>query len=337
MNKIDKIGRRLMREYPNMVGYSKGLRKRIRKGKVVDEEVIQVHVNKKKPLIELRALEVLPRDVDGFPIDVVEKEEYRFLKLPQQGVVRPLKAGISIGNRDITAGTLCDFMDKLTSPDKGVAFITSNGHIIADDPLSSDVMMKDILQPGDADGGVEVVATYYWHQQLYPESGIPSECVISNGVARSLNVMASVLNRQSRFSALVTKDNHLDFGVALPKEHIEWVLEHFDVVFDPNRFQFAGIGFAGSNVSSLGCWHNYIKEAGYWPSRYDAAEVFVNDIVHFTGRTSGHKAGFITDPSIVARIAFGLGQYLIFDNIFSMSPMLEPGDSGSGIYKELTP
>ena len=192
---LDEIGRQLL-EYPNVVGYSKKLRKRIRKGKVVDEWCLQVHVTEKKPLKELRKMDILPTEVNGIPIDVVAKGIRKFLS-KKTDRIRPLVGGISVGNEAITAGTLGDFPEKLYSPDKGETFMDSASHVLADDPTHSpeQVKFKKILQPGVADDGTEVVGTYYWHQQLYPEIGLPSECTFSKGVTGSLNLLSQLLHR----------------------------------------------------------------------------------------------------------------------------------------------
>lgn len=329
---LDKIGKQLLK-FPNVTGYSKKLRKRIREGKVVDEWCLQVHVDKKRHKKELRIIDVLPIEVNGVPIDVVAKGVRRFLA-KKTDCIRPLVGGISIGNEAITAGTLGDFSEKLHSPDKGEIFMDSNGHVLADDPTHSpeQVRFKNILQPGDADDGKEVVGTYYWHQQLYPEIGLPSDCMFSKGVTGSLNLLSQLLHRQSRFEARVTEVNHADYAVA--RIEVPWVGKHFDVDYDPNRFQHAGKAFAGGDVDSIFIKPEYIKEAGYWPPGYEMAEINVGDTIHKTGRTSCHTKKPMNDDSLVVRVLFG-NVFILFDDVYATDKQLDPGDSGSGSYKEL--
>jgi len=74
---LDELGKSLLR-YPNVTGYAKTLQKRIRKGKVVDELCLQVHVTKKVPVRELRVQDVIPSVVEDIPIDVVEVHEIKY-------------------------------------------------------------------------------------------------------------------------------------------------------------------------------------------------------------------------------------------------------------------
>ncbi len=56
--------------YPNVIGVAEGIR--TRRGKPTGEHCLVVYVNRKIPKSKLRASEVLPREIDGVPIDVVE-------------------------------------------------------------------------------------------------------------------------------------------------------------------------------------------------------------------------------------------------------------------------
>ncbi|TDE89512.1 hypothetical protein EXU48_20315 [Occultella glacieicola] len=65
----------------------------------------------------------------------------------EQGRVRPLRPGLSIGHRDVTAGTLGAFV---TRPD-GDPYVLSNFHVLAGSPQAR--LGDPVLQPGPADGG----------------------------------------------------------------------------------------------------------------------------------------------------------------------------------------
>src|SRR4030042_3483588 len=91
----------------NVVGYSKKLRKRMRNGVEVDEEVIRVYVSRKLHSSALALGDMVPAEIDGVPTDVVEIGEMTALDVPplaHVARVRPLAAGGSIGNWAITAG-----------------------------------------------------------------------------------------------------------------------------------------------------------------------------------------------------------------------------------------
>jgi len=129
-------------KYPNVVGFSNSLQKRIRKGKVVNENCIRIYVTHKIPersrtpgVKVLKPHEIIPRKLCGFPVDIVETEgipeilPYRkaILIKQKQQKIRPLVAGISIGNIDISAGTLGIFMKHIDCDDQ--VYPASNAHV----------------------------------------------------------------------------------------------------------------------------------------------------------------------------------------------------------------
>lgn len=59
----------LMR-YPNVVGVAPGFR--TRGGQPVDEPCLVVYVERKVSASELSSAEILPTEIDGVPVDVVE-------------------------------------------------------------------------------------------------------------------------------------------------------------------------------------------------------------------------------------------------------------------------
>lgn len=61
---------RALLSYPNVIGVAQGIR--TRRGKPTGEHCLIVYVNRKIPKSKLQASEVLPRKIDGVPIDVVE-------------------------------------------------------------------------------------------------------------------------------------------------------------------------------------------------------------------------------------------------------------------------
>ena len=129
----------------NVVGYSKKLRKRIKDGREVEEEVIRIYVSKKVDPARLDLKNLIPREIEGVPTDVVEIGEMKALNLhPLAHVtrVRPLVAGISIGNWAITAGTLGWFF----KDGRGREMLGSNAHVFAEDLLKPSSPEKRIVQ-----------------------------------------------------------------------------------------------------------------------------------------------------------------------------------------------
>jgi len=75
---IDEIQQRHLAEllhYPNVVGVASGIR--MRRGKPTGEPCIVVYVSPKVPKKNLAAAEILPRRLDGAPVDVVEVGELK--------------------------------------------------------------------------------------------------------------------------------------------------------------------------------------------------------------------------------------------------------------------
>lgn len=56
--------------YPNVVGVATGIR--TRKGKPTGEPSLVVYVSRKRPKKDLKPDQILPRSLDGVPVDVVE-------------------------------------------------------------------------------------------------------------------------------------------------------------------------------------------------------------------------------------------------------------------------
>jgi hypothetical protein len=75
---IDEIQQRHQAEllrYPNVVGVASGIR--MRRGKPTGEPCIVVYVSRKVPKKNLTTAEILPRRLDGVPVDVVEVGELK--------------------------------------------------------------------------------------------------------------------------------------------------------------------------------------------------------------------------------------------------------------------
>ncbi len=138
---------------PNVHGYSASLKPRIRLGRVVpDEQVIRIYVVKKVPLEALSADQVIPKEIEGIPVDVVATGG-EFKAQVFTGRERPVRGGWSVGNENSQAtGTIgCIVSDGRWEG------ILSNNHVLA---RSSNVeghkasLWEGILQPGVLDGGI---------------------------------------------------------------------------------------------------------------------------------------------------------------------------------------
>jgi len=312
----------------NVVGYSKKLRKRIKDRREVEEEVIRIYVSKKVDPAALDLKDLIPRMIDGIPTDVVEIGEMKALNLhPLAHVtrVRPLVAGVSIGNWAITAGTLGWFF----KDERGREMLGSNAHVFAEDPLKSNSLEKRIVQPGRYDQGQvpdDIVGRYHWHKPL---GG--SECPLSIAVATILNGISSILGRRTRFELALTEKAKIDFAVAEPT--VDFELE----LYTAEKWEgFVGLGFAGSDQASFFCKAEHIRAAGWTPIDKTIEAVNVDETIHKIGRTTEYTSGRVIDDSAYGRVNYGDLNYVEFDDVILTTAMLEGGDSGDAAWKFIT-
>ena len=130
-----------------------------------DEKVVAALVREKKEESELDNEQLLPSEVNGVQIEVVEvgkleieapdPQPIRDTGRTDTGAVhRPAPHGVSIGHPDITAGT-AGFTAWKTRTKHGVTYpvpvTVTNNHVAANENQAS--RGDPILQPGPADGG----------------------------------------------------------------------------------------------------------------------------------------------------------------------------------------
>ena len=122
-----------------------GIGCRVTEGRRTAGLSIVCSVNEKIRPSLLSRRERVPQAVDGIPIDVVATGWIRALQ-SHTDRQRPAPGGVSIGHRDITAGTLGCLVKK-----DGQVYILSNNHVLANSNAASPG--DAILQPGPHDGG----------------------------------------------------------------------------------------------------------------------------------------------------------------------------------------
>ncbi len=113
------------------------------------ERALQVYVNRKMHERLLRPEDRIPDEVEGVPTDIVETGIFEIgRKFPPiyQRRVRPAPAGVSIGHKDVSAGTFGALVREGRHE-----YILSNNHVLANE---NEAKVGDpILQPGPYDGG----------------------------------------------------------------------------------------------------------------------------------------------------------------------------------------
>ncbi|HEU5338979.1 MAG TPA: hypothetical protein VFU39_06805, partial [Sulfuricaulis sp.] len=109
MAHMDEVRARLrdhsnkLRGRANVVATGAGYK--IQDGKQTNELSLVCSVARKLPLEALKASDRVPPEIDGVPTDVIETGVIRALTTRTERQ-RPAPGGVSIGHRDITAGTL---------------------------------------------------------------------------------------------------------------------------------------------------------------------------------------------------------------------------------------
>lgn len=152
-----------LRSKANVTGVGVGYK--VVAGKITDQLAVRVYVSKKLPVKSLDAGDVLPKIIDGVPVDVIEADfiVHQDPSIPADHRLRfnPLLGGISVGNLSLGgSGTLgVSVFDNVLAED----MILSNWHVLCGSFTCS--QGEIIIQPGqgggDTGGAGDVVATLY--------------------------------------------------------------------------------------------------------------------------------------------------------------------------------
>lgn len=252
-------------------------------------------VEQKLPRAQLSSTDLVPTQVDGISTDVVETGRIRALNTHTQRH-RPAPGGVSIGHRDITAGTLGCIVKK-----NGQRVILSNNHVLAN---SNAAQIGDpILQPGPHDGGKfpdDHIANLLEFIPISLSGGInpPSNCPIGNGAASFLNLFASSMGSQTRLQAvrIQAEDNLVDAAIAKPLNEADISDEILD-------------------IGSI---------AGMTPGQLGMA-------IQKSGRTTEHTTGTIEQIDVTVNVQYGAGQIARFTDQLMAGAMSQGGDSGSAV------
>lgn len=252
-------------------------------------------VEKKLPVAELADKDVVPREFDGIPTDIIETGPIRALQAPT-GRFRPAPGGVSIGHRDITAGTLGCWVRR-----DGNWMILSNNHVLAN---SNAAQIGDpILQPGPYDGGRNPEDQIAVLEDFVPIELIDgaSDCNIAGAIAGVLNAFAGALGSNTRLQAVRTRalENRVDAAIARP-------LHEQDV--DPEILNIGAI--QGTAAGELGM------------------------AVKKSGRTTGFTQGEILQVDVSVNVQYGGGRIAYFTDQLMAGAMSQGGDSGSAVLDE---
>ncbi len=271
---------------------------RFKDGKQTSEIGLIVGVSKKLPVATLATRDVLPQTLDGVPVDVYEAGLIKSHQtVDPTKKYRPAMPGISIGHKNITAGTFGCVVRKA-----GAKLILSNNHVLAN---SNDAAIgDDIYQPGPIDGGTQAdkIGTLFDFIPLVFDGsggGDPTPtCPIAKGTAGTANMMAKVLGRKHRLMAFNADPwaatNKVDCAVAIP-------IEEEDIVED---------------IVQIG------KPKG------DAEGKLGLEVQKF-GRTTSYTTGSLIQVNVTVQVSYGPGKIATFVGQLMAGAMSAGGDSGS--------
>jgi len=273
-----------------------------------DHLSIVCSVTRKMPEAQLASRDLVPREIAGVPTDVVETGEFRALGPPADTPAaqsdpldtrrrrhRPAPGGVSVGHRDITAGTIGCIVRR-----GGERYILSNNHVLAD---SNRARIGDpVLQPGPYDGGrieddrIADLAAFV-QMRMMEET---STCFAANGVATLLNMAAILVGSQARVRTMTARatDNLVDAAIAGPVPPdlaIEEILE----IGVPSGIAFADLGMK----------------------------------VRKSGRTTGLTHDEVLQVDVTANVRYGDTGARFTDQVMT-GPMSQGGDSGSVVLDE---
>ena len=271
-----------------------GVGYKVKAGERTEDLSIVCSVTRKLPTTQLASDEMVPETIGGIPTDVVQSGRIRALQ-SRTAKYRPAPGGVSIGHRDITAGTLGCLVTK-----NGERLILSNNHVIAN---SNDAQPGDpILQPGPIDGGrfpgdhIAELADFV--PIKFSEPAPPSDCGTARAVIAFLNGVCRAISSRTRYQIvrLQAEDNLVDAAVARP-------LDSADVVDE-------------------------ILEIG---TIADVAQADLGTSVKKSGRTTEFTTGEIQQVDVTVDVDYGAGRTARFADQLLAGPMSQGGDSGSAV------
>lgn len=277
-------------ELRNVVGVGAGYK--MVGGNKTDTIAIVAMVEKKLPLEALDSSDKIPQEIGGFITDVIEVG--KIVALPTTEKYRPAPGGVSIGHKDITAGTLGCVVRNAN----GDKFILSNNHVLAN---SNDGEIGDlILQPGPYDGGTTMDTIAELHDYvpiMFEDTGF--DCPIASTAALLGNAVANLVGSGKRLKVVGQKEtpyqyNLVDAAIAKPYDE-EDVL---DTILD------IGV-IMGTKLASLSM-----------PLRKH-------------GRTTDYTEDQVLIVGATIDVSYGIGKTARFEEQIVAGAMSAGGDSGS--------
>jgi hypothetical protein len=282
-----------------------GMGYKVSKGDRTKKPAIVASVRKKESVENLSPDDLIPERVGGLRTDVIATGTIR----PQvQHRYRPVTLGTSVGNFDITAGTLGTIVWK-----DGKRMILSNNHVLADSNECE--LGEPIYQPGPHDGGtaedtVAHLSEYIPLKFMTSESECPKAKAFVKYFNRTL-----LRNRATQLKAVASQqiENFVDAALAEIDDNIE------------HRMNYIGL-----HSGKL-----------FPPNTGDIRLPEMNGPVMKFGRTTALTKGYISQLDVAVNVQYGPGNYALFTNQIMIeseneNPFSQGGDSGSLVMEQNT-
>ena len=261
-------------------------------GQRTTELCVVCSVTRKQPAASLSSRDLLPAAVQGIPTDVIETGRIHALQSRTERF-RPAPGGVSIGHRDITAGTLGCIVRR-----NGERLILSNNHVLANSNAAE--AGDPILQPGPADGGRypddQIATLDTFVPIVFPDA--PSDCSVAQGLVSAINALAAAVGSTTRIRAVRPQPSANLVDAALAKPFAATDIE--DSILEIGEL-------AGHGQAELG---TAIKKSG---------------------RTTALTQGVIQQISVTVNVQYGGGRTATFTDQLLAGPMSQGGDSGSAV------
>ncbi len=287
---ILKSARRHLHKDPNVL--ATGIGYKVVRGVKTSDLSIVCSVKEKLPESQLMKKHFIASDFEGIPTDVVQTGIIRAFS-PDTRRIRPAPGGVSIGHKDITAGTM-GCLVKI----KDEIFILSNNHVLAN--CNNAQRGDPVLQPGPYDGGLmpdDRIADLY---QFVPInfSGSAEPCSGSHRITRCLNFLSGLVCSNTRFQAVGLKvpENLVDAAIARPFNENDVTNEILDI----------------GNIS-------------------DVVSGELGMAIKKRGRTTGLTKGEIIQVDVTVTVSYGDGKSAVFTDQLMAGGMSQGGDSGSAV------
>ncbi len=261
-------------------------------GRFTDAPSIICSVEKKLAGSALSVSDLVPREFDGVPTDVIETGPIRAFQAPTERF-RPAPGGVSVGHRDITAGTLGCWVRR-----NGQWMMLSNNHVLANSNAGQ--AGDTILQPGPNDGGRSPDDQIAVLEDFVPIqfAETPSDCNIAGSIVELLNGMAGAMGSKTRLQAIRRQatDNLVDAAIARPLNDEDIKAEILNI----GAIQGLGSGDLGMAIKK-------------------------------SGRTTGFTQGVIQQIDVTVNVQYGAGRTATFQDQLMAGAMSQGGDSGSAV------